>query len=90
MNQLHLASTKELLDELDRRCVGLILVSVRVEEFGEDAPKWASCKTEGRDVWRSRCSGSPMLVLAMQNYLKEIVNEYAKQLCPSDHPEDES
>ena len=87
MNALHCATTGELLDELERRSVGLLLIAVHIEELGlkrhpsdrdeqaSDRPDWA-----GHDTWWSKCRGSPMLVLAMQNFLKEIVDEYVRAL----------
>jgi hypothetical protein len=56
-NALTCASTPDLLDELDRRSLGLLCVSLRVEEGG-------------RDHWSYRVKGSSILLGALSAALQ--------------------
>jgi hypothetical protein len=82
MNTLSSATTGELIVELERRSLGMLLVVVRPEESGQTdqtPPDWG-----GPDSWWTRCRGSPMLVKAMQDFMNQVIKEYVRALSTPD------
>jgi hypothetical protein len=58
---IHVASTQELIDEIQRRSLGCMVVSLRADERG--------------DQWTYALKGSPILMGAMSAALSMKMNE---------------